>query len=730
VNPNRLITEIRKIDTIQSTMKNQMLVSALVAVGALCLPATSFGHGGTYRGPGDTVPPGGGGGGGGGGGPASPGPSGPSAPGPSGPSTPGPASPGAPAAGPTQSGPTSGGPVAIGQDFSIWDFWWGFNKEPYLNLRSKVRSGNVQSGGDDFFLGRGQAEQVKDTLRPTPDMIRNEVVPALKLALEKERQNDIITGSLIALAKIGDTQDSDGTSEFQEIFAGFLDNGEQEISETATLALGILADDRTVPMLVSLMRDDPVARKLVGKEVPMRTRSFAAYGLGLVGYRTSDNAVRQTIVEHLVDILEMPDFAQPDIKVGAIASLGLIPLDWDSEAAADEAEGNAATAANRAALLRYLITRMNADTRGEKGGFEQFRVRCQVPIAAARLLASHETEVPEAQLGLRGEVINQLLSLVAKNSKEKTVEVLQSSTVALGMIGNAESGDTEGAKQNKDIFDELKRIAKDSADNQTEYFGLMALAQMGSRPGSAGDKRGLQPMAQKELMSALGRGKGQKKPWAAMSLGVFGNALLENDGTLDTTVLSAVRDAARKGDRPAEAGAYAVALGLMKDTVSEDLLLERLEYFSQDDTRGYIAVGLGLMEANSSIERLNEIINKSKFRPDLLKQAAVGLGLLGDKSAVKGLVEMLRTAKGLSAQAAIASALGTIGDANSVAPLVAMLSDTTITDTARGFAAVALGIVCDKQDLPWNTPIAKNTNYRANVSTLTNGIGTGILDIL
>ncbi len=712
-------------------MKNQMLVGALVAVGALCLPATSFGHGGTYRGPGDTVPPGGGGGGGGGGGPASPGPSGPSAPGPSGPSTPGPASPGAPAAGPTQSGPRSGGPVVIGQDFSIWDFWWGFNKEPYLNLRSKVRSGNVQSGGDDFFLGRGQAEQVKDTLRPTEDMIRNEVVPALKMVLEKERQNDIITGALIALAKIGDTQDADGTSEFQEIFAKFLDNGEQEISETATLALGILADDRTVPMLVSLMRDDPAGRKLIGKEVPMRTRSFAAYGLGLVGYRSSDNAVRQTIVEHLLDVLEMPDFAQPDIKVGAIASIGLIPLDWEGEAAAEEAEGNAATAANRAALLRYLITRMNADTRGDKGGFEQFRVRCQVPIAAARLLASHESEVPEAQLALRGEVIDQLLSLVAKNSKEKTVEVLQSSTIALGMIGNAETGDGAGAKQNEQIFNELKRIAKQSADNQTEFFGMMALAQMGSRPGSAGEKRGLQPSVQKELMGFLAKGKGQKKPWAAMSLGVFGNALLENDGTLESTVVSAVRDAARKGDRPAEAGAYAVSLGLMKDTSSEGLLLERLDYFNgNDDTRGYIAVGLGLMEANSSIERLADIINKSKFRPDLLKQAAVGLGLLGDKSAVKGLVEMLRTAKGLAAQAAIASALGTIGDANSVAPLVAMLSDTTITDTARGFAAVALGIVCDKQDLPWNTAIAKNTNYRANVSTLTNSVGTGILDIL
>ncbi|MGD2017939.1 MAG: hypothetical protein PVJ89_07485 [Planctomycetota bacterium] len=712
-------------------MKNQMLVGALVAVGALCLPSASFGHGGTYRGPGDTVPPGGGGGGGGGGGPASPGPSGPSAPGPSAPSTPGPASPGAPAAGPTQTAPTSGGTVDLGQDFSIWDFWWGFNKEPYLNLRSKVRSGTIQSTSDDFFLGRGQAEQVKDTLRPTEDMIRNEVVPALKMVLEKERQNDIITGALIALAKIGDTQDSDGTSEFQEIFAKFLNNGEQEISETATLALGILADDRVVPMLVSLMQDDAQGRKLIGKEVPFRTRSFAAYGLGLVGYRTSDNAVRQTIVEHLIDVLELPDFAQPDIKVGAVAALGMIPLDWNGEPAAAETTGNAVTAANRANVLRYLIMRMNPDTRGAEGGFQERRLRCQVPIAAARLLATHETEVPEDQLELRGEVIQRLLDIVDKNSKEKTVEVQQSGTIALGMIGNAEGGDGPSADQNKEIFDELRRIAKQSADNQTEFFGMMALAQMGSRPGAAGDKRAFQGPVQKELLGFLAKGKGQKKPWAAMSLGVFGNALLSNDGTLETTVVSAVRDAARKGDRPAEAGAYAISLGLMEDIQSEELLLERLEYFNgNDDTRGYISVGLGLMEANGSIERLNEIIGKSKFRPDLLKQAAVGLGLLGDKSAVGGLVEMLRTAKGLSAQAAIASALGTIGDANSVGPLVEMLSDTTITDTARGFSAVALGIVCDKQDLPWNTPIGRNTNYRANVGTLTNSVGTGILDIL
>ena len=59
-----------------------------------------------------------------------------------------------------------------------------------------------------------------------------------------------------------------------------------------------------------------------------------------------------------------------------------------------------------------------------------------------------------------------------------------------------------------------------------------------------------------------------------------------------------------------------------------------------------------------------------------------------------------------------------------------MLQDQAITETARGFAAVALGIVCDKEPLPWVSRIATGINYRANTVTLTGETGTGILDIL
>ena len=97
---------------------------------------------------------------------------------------------------------------------------------------------------------------------------------------------------------------------------------------------------------------------------------------------------------------------------------------------------------------------------------------------------------------------------------------------------------------------------------------------------------------------------------------------------------------------------------------------------------------------------------------------------------VPDLVRMLEAAHGYSSQAAIASALGFIGDTRSIDPLVKMLRRKDITDSARGFAAVALGIVADKDPLPWNSRISANIDYRANTTTLTSPESTGILDIL
>jgi HEAT repeat protein len=711
-------------------MKKLLLLGALLASGTLCLQNVSTGHGGTYRGPGDTVPPGAGGGTGGGG-PATPGPGGPSTPGPSAPGTPAPGTPGAPAGAPGggAKAPTTGGDADGGADLTLWDFWWGFNKDPYLNLKARIHDQTTLTGSDNFFLGHGEKEQAKNTLRPSEAQIRESVVPALLNALDTERANDILTGALIALAKIGDVKDESGESQFQKKIASFLSDSSQEVAETAAISLGILADERSVEMLVALMKDEPAGRKLVGKnQVPLRTRAFASYGLGLIGYRTSDNVVRQLIAEHLVDILESPHFAQRDIKVAAMISFGLTgvdPVEGVVEIPEEEQTSNRRHVVSRQAQLAFLMHYFDQENERAFKDSRHYFVRAHAPTAMARLL-NDEALAGEEWSTVRMEVAKLLLDAVDTHSKYKENELQQSATLALGHIGTA----AKDKGINDKIRDELTRIVKDG-EQQSRRFALISLAQSGGRSGDG--ENGLDGLKEVRdtLTSQMSKGKTQIKPWAGLAVGVLGRALLDAGESLDAATGLALQAKTDDCIRPDEIGAFVLALGLRRDLESKDLVVKKMDRFTgSDEARGHCAVALGLMEDRTSIEPIQDLIRNSKYRPELLKQAAIALGLLGDKELVPELIKMLGDAKGLATQAAISSALGAIGDSRSIEPLVDMLGNKQLTDTARGFAAVALGIVCDKEDFPWNSKIATNINYRANTVTLTGENGTGILDIL
>src|SRR5262245_36559389 len=125
----------------------------------LFLSPRSVGHGGTYRGPGDTAPPL----------PAAP--TGPSIPGdaPHGgvgaggrstPRTPGAESGGFRGGGgngPVAPGPLPGTGTDLGPDLSAWEFWWEFNQDRFLDLRNRPRAAPlVATGSDEFFLTEGR----------------------------------------------------------------------------------------------------------------------------------------------------------------------------------------------------------------------------------------------------------------------------------------------------------------------------------------------------------------------------------------------------------------------------------------------------------------------------------------------------------------------------------------------------------------------------------------------
>ncbi len=694
-------------------MKKLLLLGTLITAGAIGLQDVSTGHGGTYRGPGDTVPPGGGGGGGGGG-PSTPGPSGPSAPGPSGPSTPGPAGPAAPGnSGPK--GPTTSGGSA-GPDLTLWQFWWGFNKDPYLNLKSHIHSDSTLTGSDDFFLGHGQTNQAKDSMAPSEETIRGTIVPALIKSLETETNNDIVTGAMIALAKIGDEQSEDGTSQFEELIRPFLKDGNQEIAETAAVALGILGNVKSIDTLENLLLDNAAGRKLVGSEagVNYRTRAFAAFGLGQIGYYTEDPEQRQRIVDILWQICESPRGRTRDVKVAAVVAMGLVPLEIASAAPVDpEAEGPLSPQ-NRMEQIDYLIEFFS----DEKSKDKHYLVRAHAPRAIVKLMDDlNDKEI-------KSRVVDAIAPYVTKRGNVGVREMRQSASLAFGMLGDLDDDDADVT-----IRASLQD-ASANADAQVKNFSVIAMGQVGGRPGDGDDPMAGVKDVRKYLLTQLSKGKTQVKPWAGLAIGVMERGLLDNNQEPSSASLGALRQALQGTKTKIEVGAYAIACGIAGDTDAEKILLDKLDSMSDDDVRGYTAIGLGLMNSVTAIEPIQEVVEKSKYRGELLKQAAISLGLLGDKALVTKLTTMLAEAKTLTTQAALASALGFIGDARSVDPLVEMLQDDSLTGAARGFAAVALGIVADKEKLPWNAKFSVDINYRANTTTLTGESGTGLLDIL
>ena len=661
------------------------------------LASGKFSHGGTYRGPGDTVPPGGGGGGGSGA-PTTPGPTGPTGPGGGG----SPGTPGTPAAG--VPGAPGGGGVSpltpggyVGPDLTQWSFWWEFNKDPYLSLKNKLHKGGPQTGGDEFFLGHGQKDQSVDLHRPEISDIRDKIIPALVKALETQKNNDIITGCLMSLAKIGNL---DKENNFGEKIIPFLADSNQEISETAALALGILGSEKYIDLLTSIVTDPVVGRRAVGRtnEVPYRTRAFAVYALGLIASESTDENIIKSISTTLRETLVSDKSGGKDVKIASIVSMSLLKLNRET----------------RREQVRFLLEYLRNESNNNL-------VRAHIPEALSFSIEGANSENYESYKNTFAAEFMKRVSVHSKESKE----VQQSCVIGLGLLGDADKSDLD-VKIRKSLYD----IPKSAPDQQTRAFALIALSNVASKKGFGDDAFFATKEVQNYLLKKMAKGKTFAKPWAALSLGVMSNQLKEAGVDLSPAVFAALKKGIKDEKSPVRVGAVSIATGLAGTRSMGELLLEKLKVVQDAEAKGYICVSLGLLNYRDAIEEITEVVTKSKYRPALLQQAAIGLGLMGDNNLVDELVVMLKESRSLGSQASIVMALSFIGDSRSIDPLVSLLSDESYTEAARGFAAVSLGMIADRALLPWNSDLSCDLNYRASTPTLNAIEGTGVLNIL
>jgi HEAT repeat protein len=641
-------------------MKRSSSFLAAAATAAL-LHAAAAAHGGVYRGPVPYTP--------------SPAPGGPRAPGPGGPG--GPAAPAAATAGarlpvgrPLAAASTASGEVAV--DLTRWQFWWEFNKDSYLNLKRAVHRPQ-QAGARD------------ESLRPTPAQVDGQIRPALLRALGEVRQRDVVTACLIALAKLGEARPPAALPEMRARLA----RDDQEIRETAALALGITGCPEAMDDLIALVLDGERGRRLCERaNVDGRTRAFAAYGLGLLAHGLDDVESKARVLEALRPLLEGAAPETRDLRAAAVHAIRLARPD-----PAERSRPAWKLAADAADALWAYASRDG--TRGEE------LAQAHAPVAIAHVLGRG---------GDQTDRFTTAFIAMLEADRERHPAFAQSAALALGQL--APLGDRR-------VVEALARHCRSGRDPQARYFSMIALGQIG------GDA------ARAALLTAFLRGqKATVRPWAALALGLHARGQRAAGTGPDRELLRALRTGIDGAKNEDAIGATAVAIGLAGDREAIGPLRSLLRrYASRDEVAGYLCVGLALLDAREAAPELLDLAARSTRRPALLKHVAVALGRVGAKEAAALLRQMLMGERPNVAELfAVAGALSQIGDRTSIDPLMLWLADDGSPDLSRASAAAALGGIGDRATLPWSAALAADVNYRAALPTLTDG-SSGVLDI-
>jgi HEAT repeat protein len=374
--------------------------------------------------------------------------------------------------------------------------------------------------------------------------------------------------------------------------------------------------------------------------------------------------------------------SERDLKAMAILSLGLMKEGHED-------------------IVKFLLKVMNDRSLDRI-------VKAQAPIALGKL---HELS-PEGSSFARGA----LATVVDMFQDDKADNDLRRSlAVCIGMLANM---------SDVAAMDALMDAVAKSNDDQTRHFGIMGLAQIGARDTTPADHQEAHAKLEDFMLRELTKPKRiTHQPYGALGLAVY--ARNENIAGFSTRAGEKILEALLKTNNPSYLGAMAVSLGLLNYKPAQDSLWTMFEESNDQPLQGYIAVALGLMRATTKADQFRSLIQKKGLEFKFRLQLARALGLMGDVNAVETLISYLEQAETLSETSSCAQALGLIGDKSAVDPLLAIVRNQSKQALQRGFSCVALGIIGEKTDLPWNVIFSVNSNYRAKVPALSE-----ILDIL
>ncbi|MFV1959473.1 MAG: HEAT repeat domain-containing protein, partial [Planctomycetota bacterium] len=675
-------------------MQRILLLSAafLLAVGVLVVFAPSAqAHGGQFRGPGDSVPPGlrepsdptp----------PPPPPPSGPpSSPTPvtPTPNTPPPSAPTTPTGGPpTTTGPTTGPnqrPRGPQTSFEDWTFWYHNNKDPIENLKKSIYS-RLQSRNPLFQVGDDDSANRGAATRLTQRKVKELLIPTLLWTMDRKnaKTQDTESAAYIALAKVARDPVHIKTLESGLDLAKDRD---QIVRESAALALGLLRranpDDQFTARELDKVRNF-LFDVFENDKYQTRTRGFAAVSIGILGdqptgsgdYAGDREAAAKATTNRLFDLLAA-DYKNQDLYVALLVAIGLQP---ETSLDADQ-RGTLAAIAYRGRLRKRSFNEL---------------VRSNAAHTLGRIGTAKDRKI---------------LDNILTSRRNMPKNIQRSAAIGLGLLGRLVSGEDRVA-----VAKTLLGVLKRSRDPSTINFAIISLSQLlvDDIKSKSTDVIG-NTQADEKLLELATKGSYMQKPFAALALGLVTREIndeLEIDAyqKFKESALRVIREGVNNDSMEKKArAAFATAAGIARDSLSKEKLRQIVADRKGDKMlRSYACLGLGLLgEPSNEVMKTIADAMRERSSADLRRESAVALGLLGNRkipgtgqTAVELLISELKHAKTQSDKGQVVLALASIGDDRAVQPLVDLVRNKKEQDLTRALACAGLGLIGDLEWMP------------------------------
>jgi len=449
------------------------------------------------------------------------------------------------------------------------------------------------------------------------------------------------SAALLALAQLGD-----GRGRVADCVS--LLSGRREDARMAVLALGFIRSPEALRVLEGLLRDDQAARLWCGggPRVPDDLRAWSAIAHGVFGARSDRPSLSPLVARQLVAFLEDAGGEDPMIQAACVTAIGGMDL---------------RRSADLGGRLLALLEERNRPA----------SVRSLLPVVTARIAVEADDEP------FRAAVVQWCLRSLVDRSVAAGLR--QGCVQALGRLTRPSdpfAGRVVGA-----LRDGVERDPNGLAGD----LALIALARIAAADGPTGSLAAplILPLLEQELL----QGSGQRRPWAALALGLTVRWSRERGhAAFDAAAAQPLVSAFQADRSPSTRSAVALGLALAEAPSAGPLLQEALARSADPAFLGPCAVALGMLGVTECHDRLVDLMAARGVSSRFTRQLALALGLLGRSEGVVDLAGWLEPNPRGSLQrlSAVNAALREVGDGRCLGALLSYLgSDEALVQAKR-----------------------------------------------